>query len=431
MWGNRLLKLYFSLIIISTFISQAVAQTGISSPYSSVGVGYLSNVNNLQNKTMGGLGIGTRVPSTINLFNPAALTAIDTNSFVFEGGMVAHYTTLKTDYTSEPVSSAALDHLLFGFPITRWWKSSIGLLPFSTVGYNVDDLSEKENIGSILHSFEGSGGLSKFYWANAFEPIKSISIGVNTSYIFGTTDKIQRVTYPDTAYRLSTKAENSISVGDFYVELGIQYYKELKNDLLLVVGGTFTPKISLNAKGHYLARTYVGEINDVEVYRDTINFIEKEGSVIMPMGYGVGFSLAKRDHWLIGADYHFGKWEDFKSFGRSDSLVNSHTLAVGGKYTPDYTSTSYVNRMDYRIGARFSKSYLNLRDTQINNLGITFGIGLPIRSIAVRGSRSKINIGVEAGRRGTIDNGLVQENYLNFYLGVSVNELWFHKRRYQ
>lgn len=431
MWGNRLLKISFSLIIISTFIFQAAAQTGISSPYSSVGLGYLNNVNNLHNKMMGGIGIGTRVQSTINLLNPASLTAIDTNSFIFEGGMVAHYTTLKTENTSEPVSSAALDHLLFGFPVTKWWKSSIGLLPYSVVGYNVDDLSEDEDIGSILHKFEGSGGLSKFYWANAFQPIKSISIGVNASYIFGTTNRVQRVTFPDTAFRLSTKVENSVSIGDLYVELGVQYYKELKNDLSLVVGGIYSPKFDMNATGQYLARTYVGELGDVEIYRDTIDYIEKEGTVVIPAGYGIGFSLSKHNHWFIGADYKYDEWESFKSFERSDSLINSHTFAAGGQYIPNYNSNSYINRINYRLGMKFYQSYLDLRNTRINSFGMTFGVGLPLRSVAIRGSRSKINIGIEAGRRGTLENGLIQENFFNFYLGVSVNELWFLKRRYQ
>ena len=113
MWINKHFKLYFSLLIISTFIYQVNAQTGISSPYSSEGLGYLNNGNNLQNKSMGGIGIGTRIPSAINVLNPASLTAIDTNSFVFDGALVAHFTTMKTDYTSEPVSSASLDHLFF------------------------------------------------------------------------------------------------------------------------------------------------------------------------------------------------------------------------------------------------------------------------------------------------------------------------------
>jgi len=83
------------------------------------------------------------------------------------------------------------------------------------------------------------------------------------------------------------------------------------------------------------------------------------------------------------------------------------------------------------MGARYSQTYLNLRDTQINSYGITFGVGLPLRALAIRGSKSKINIGFEIGRRGTTEKGLIQEDYINFYLGVTVNELWFFKRRYE
>ena len=42
-----------------------------------------------------------------------------------------------------------------------------------------------------------------------------------------------------------------------------------------------------------------------------------------------------------------------------------------------------------------------------------------------------VNLGIEAGRRGTITNGLIQENYFNFYVSVSIYEMWFLKRRYQ
>ena len=431
MWGNKLVKSYFSLLIVSSFVFQAAAQTGISSPYSSKGLGYLSNVNNLQNKSMGGIGIGTRKHYTINLINPASLTAIDTTSFVFEGGVVGHYTTLKTEHTNEAVSSASLDHLLFGFPITKWWKSSLGLLPYSTVGYNVVDIDYSEDIGNILYEFEGSGGLSKFYWSNAFQPVKTLSVGISASYLFGTTEKTQSVTFPDTAYRLNTKVENIVSIGDLYIDLGIQYFTELKNNLLLVVGGTYSPKVNLNAKSNFIARTYIGELNNIELFFDTIDYSEERGSVIIPERYGLGFSLSRRDHWFFGFDYNFDKWEDYRNFDRSDSLVNSHTFAAGGQFIPDYASTSYINRIEYRIGARFSQSYLKLRDTQINGFGITFGVGLPLRSPAIRGTRSKINIGIEAGRRGTIEKGLIQDNYINIYFGVSINELWFFKRRYQ
>ncbi len=198
-----------------------------------------------------------------------------------------------------------------------------------------------------------------------------------------------------------------------------------------MVGGTYSPKVNLNAKSNFIARTYIGELNNIELFFDTIDYSEERGSVIIPARYGLGFSLSRRDHWFFGFDYNFDKWEDYRNFDRSDSLVNSHTFAAGGQFIPDYASTSYINRIEYRIGARFSQSYLKLRDTQINGFGIPFGVGLPLRSPAIRGTRSKINIGIEAGRRGTIEKGLIQENYINIYFGVSINELWFFKRRYQ
>ena len=43
---------------------------------------------------------------------------------------------------------------------------------------------------------------------------------------------------------------------------------------------------------------------------------------------------------------------------------------------------------------------------EINNFGITFGLGLPLG-----GSFSNINLGFELGRRGTTDADLIEESY--------------------
>jgi hypothetical protein len=86
--------------------------------------------------------------------------------------------------------------------------------------------------------------------------------------------------------------------------------------------------------------------------------------------------------------------------------------------------------MDYRVGVNYSKTNLNLRGNQLDAFGITFGLGFPLRSVAIRGSRSMVNIGCEIGRRGTTENGLIREDYVNIYFGISIYETWFFKRRY-
>ena len=62
--------------------------------------------------------------------------------------------------------------------------------------------------------------------------------------------------------------------------------------------------------------------------------------------------------------------------------------------------------------------------TSINDLGISFGLGLPL------GNRlSNLNLGFEYGKKGTTDNGLLEENYFNVRLSLSLNDLWFKKRK--
>ncbi len=380
---------------------------------------------------MGGIGIGTRNNYTINIKNPASYSEFDSISFVFEGAVNGHYVTLKTSDISESYTSATMSHLLFGFPVARWWRSSFGLLPYSETGYNVNDHIHFNNIGNTQYIFEGEGGISQVFWGNSFRPFKSLSLGVNAAYLFGTMDRSQKVTFPDSANLISTIVNNAISVKDIYLEFGTQYHSRLK-DIDLVIGATYNPETKLNATRNRMVRTYFGEQFGVPLILDTISIIDnEEGTLTIPEGYGLGFSLGKKERWLIGAEYKFEGWENYKAFGASDSLTNSQTFRFGGNITPNPNSLSYYQRINYRFGAHINQSYLNLRDQQINGFGITFGVGLPVVSNAIRRTRSMVNLGIEAGRRGTITNGLIQENYFNFYVSVSIYEMWFLKRRYQ
>ena len=431
MWKNKFIRLYLSSVIILITI-QTEAQPGLSSPYSNFGLGYLSDGNNIRNKSMGSIGIGTRDCYTINVYNPASYTAFDSTSFVFEGGIVGLYNKLKTNTINEEITTGSISHLLFGFPVTKWWRSSFGLLPFSNIGYNVVDYEYKNNIGNTQYEYEGTGGISRFFWGNAFKPAKFLSFGINASYLFGTIDRVQTVAFPDSLYLIGTHVSNSITIRDFDFDIGIQIHTELKKNLKLIVGGVFHPRINLNAERNYLAQTYLRKINNVEIFRDTIAYTpEEKGTILIPIGFGLGFSLAKEDKWLIGADYKHENWKEFKSFDINDSLCNSNTYAIGLQYTPDkYSITSYLKRIDYRIGARYSQSYLDLRNKHINGFGITFGVGLPLRSVSFRGTKSMLNLGFEIGQRGTTVNNLIQENYFKIYFGVSIYEWWFIKRRY-
>ena len=61
---------------------------------------------------------------------------------------------------------------------------------------------------------------------------------------------------------------------------------------------------------------------------------------------------------------------------------------------------------------------------QINDFGISFGLGLPIYR-----SNSTINISAEFGKRGTTKYNLVRENYAKFNLSANLHDLWFMSRK--
>jgi hypothetical protein len=43
---------------------------------------------------------------------------------------------------------------------------------------------------------------------------------------------------------------------------------------------------------------------------------------------------------------------------------------------------------------------------------------------------SNINLGFEVGRRGTTNAGLIQEDFFSIRLGLSLNDRWFVKNKY-
>ena len=59
---------------------------------------------------------------------------------------------------------------------------------------------------------------------------------------------------------------------------------------------------------------------------------------------------------------------------------------------------------------------------------MSFGLGLPLGR-----KLSNINIGFEFGEKGSTSNSLIQENYINLRVGLSLNavgrQAWFQKRK--
>jgi long-subunit fatty acid transport protein len=420
-------NLFFCLSVLLLCLSSSVfAQSRISSPYSRYGIGDLTDNTNAWNFSMGGTSIGFRSPYHINYINPASYTAFDSSTFVFEGGFIVDYVKLKTTLEATNQTFASVAYLTFGFPVTKWWRTTIGLLPYSNVGYNVAFEDVLPSAGYVKRIYEGSGGINRFFWGNAFKLTKGLSIGFNASYLFGSIVHESSSTFPDSAYYMNVRESNDVSINGLYFDYGIQYTARLKKNLRITSGAIFSATTNLYAQTDHLATTFF-ESNGVEYPKDTIsNEPGVKGTITVPLMFGLGIGFEKPEKWIAGADFKWQNWENFKAFDMSDSLVNSYQIHAGVEVIPDIDNyTNYLKRIRYRLGFTYNSTYLELRGKHLNEYAVSLGFGLPFR-----GLKTGLNLSAQLGTRGTTQSNLIKESYFKFVLGFSIYERWFVKRKY-
>jgi len=434
--GYRLQIFILTFIICNLQFAICNSQSITNSPYSRYGLGELQYSGFANNIPMGGiynaLQNDTAAPFFINVSNPASHAS--TRLTVFDFGLKSNMMKLETADKEFTSSKTALSYMALAFPVTKWWGASFGLLPYSNVGYKIYDKKEQDSIGIVNYSYEGEGGINQVYLGNGFRK-KNFSAGVNVSYLFGDMAYFSRDSFPKVSNYFNTKLSQTTRVSDLYYSFGAQYRKQLKKNWSLTLGATGALENSIKVKKTTFAATYTNTFG-VEVMKDTIiNEEDVKDTLTIPMMLGGGFVFKKGDKWLLGFDYSMQNWEAFKSFGQSGLLTNSQRMAVGAQFIPNKnagTKEPYFKKVFYRMGFRYTDTYLNLNNTQLKDYAITFGAGLPLRKIKIGDtySQSVINIGFELGQKGTTENNLIREKYFNVFLSFTLNDRWFIKRKY-
>ncbi|MNR08926.1 hypothetical protein D3C85_1251040 [compost metagenome] len=222
------------------------------------------------------------------------------------------------------------------------------------------------------------------------------------------------------------------SIYGFNYTYGAQYDFRLGNKTTLVLGYSGSSSSKLNSEKSQYTTIYNKDSQGNELSAlDTLDFVENgKTNMKLPLLHSVGFTLQKENKWLIGADYRTGKWSKLSIDNVNQNLQDTYGFSVGGQFTPDITAINgYFKRVDYRLGLTYDKTYIQMNNEDIKQMGVTFGLGLPLSSYA-RSSFYKMNVSAEIGRRGKTSNGLIQERYVNFHLGFMLNDKWFQRFRF-
>ncbi|WP_090607398.1 PorV/PorQ family protein [Parapedobacter koreensis] len=381
---------------------------------------------------MGGIATGIRYLSgygNINVGNPASYSALQLTTV--DVGVFGNITQLSRSQLSENSYNFSLSHINFGIPLGRPGGISFGIMPFSDVGFSYA-IPGTIDTTAIRTVYAGAGGTTKAYLGYGIAITNNFSVGANVSYIFGTLENITSVEFPDDIGALNIRKDSSQYVNGFSFDYGAQYFQPLGNNVSLTVGYTGTAGTPLNTRAsRVVTRTPTSVEDDVEnLPVDSIDTYEgQKERITMPMKHSLGFSVAKGTNWLVGGEVNYAQWSNFQIGDHHPNLTNSYGFAVGGQITPDITSVNYFNVVDYRLGFKYNKSYVNVENQDIKQMAVTVGFGFPLPAL-FSGAFYKINFSSELGQRGSLSNNLVRERYINFNLGFTLNERWFIRRPY-
>ncbi|TCC94599.1 hypothetical protein EZ428_04995 [Pedobacter frigiditerrae] len=431
------LKYTFAVCLLLTSII-ANAQVTTQSPYSRFGVGNIKGGSLPQYRAMGGISTGvfrTNYFNNINVQNPASYAG--TTITTLDMGLTGSFTELKNSSQTENSFNATLSHIAFAFPLSRKSGLSFGILPYSELGYNFKNTvkigTTTANTKTVDYEYLGEGGLTKAYLGYGVQFGDHFRIGANAEYLFGNLTENRSTEYVQEPGAINSRLQSKNSVGGIAFTYGAQYDFNLGNKTSLVLGYSGSSSSKINSKKTQVATQYFNDSNgDEQTAIDTLLFVENSPTNLkLPLIHNFGFSIVKENKWLIGADYRMGKWSELSIDKVNQGLQDTYGVSVGGQYTPDVTAINgYFKRVDYRLGFSYDKTYIQLNKQDVKQMGITFGLGLPLSSYA-RGSLYRMNLSAELGKRGNTNNGLLQEKYLNIHLGFALNtNSWFQRFRF-
>lgn len=420
----------------------AHAQNGFNVPYSQYGVGECNMPYNMPfASSMGGVVYTQSGNNYINPFNPASYAKIEMESFVFDMGLNIEICNLKGRSGHLFDADGNLGYITIGMPVTRWWKTSLGLMPYSEVNYeSVQTNVDTAAYGTMKNIYEGVGEVSQLYWGNGFNITRNLSVGFNLNYLYGSVQKAISYDFDKgdtTYYYINSRRLKNTYIRNLTFDLGLQYYQPLGEKYTLGLGVVVKPQRTMSVKDNALVYTFMAD----ESLRDTIFpsagvTDEYTSTLEQPLTIGGGLSLARNNRWMVAADATYAACSGLRYtenpevniFGSSALRYDDNLkLSFGGELSGDKNSSKYIQRISWRGGVHYEQGKLVLslggNETRLNEWGVGVGASLPMRK-----GRSLLNLSVSYRSFGMVDP--LQRNCLTIGMSIGSCESWFVKRKF-
>ena len=408
---------------------------GAYSPYSIYGIGEISKQGTAYNKSMGGVGIASRNKRYINYLNPAAVTARDSLSFMADFGLSQKNTLFTQNDIRSAKNTFNVYNFVMSFPIYKSSAFMVGITPFSDVGYDFSSVETNSDIigntGNVTYDSYGTGSIYQIFASAGATFWKRFSVGAEVLFLFGNIDKVTNMNFADNSYR-SLNSGNDLTVRGVTGKFGLQYEQKLASNVSMVFGATYRMKSKM--RGYSTDYKYAVQSSVTDTLRHNVGVLKDEG---MNFGdeLGLGLSIKSGDKWCAEFDYVRSDWRSsgmdkapgFSSVGKSSFTSSvSQSFRAGFEIVPNRNDIRYyLRKCAYRAGVYYDQSNYRLDGKDVNTIGITLGVTLPVFRWY-----NGISLGVDLGQRGNRNDGMIRERYAMFVVGFNIHDIWFQKPRY-
>lgn len=421
-------------------VTSFAQSSGSNSPYSRYGWGTLSDEAMGFNKGMAGLALGARDASIINRQNPASYTEVSSKTLLFDIGISLQKGSIKAGGGKTSVNNSTLDYMAAAFSLNKQFGLSLGLRPFSVIGYDFSTSSSLDDIDGYgsktnTNSYKGEGGMRQLYAGIGWRPVGCLSVGMNVNYLWGDYSHTSTVSYSDASVQ-SLKRTYDARINAATVDFGLQYVHKLSSKDRVILGLTYGMGQKINNRAHFAnAKTGSG----YTIGGDTVAVAD---AFELPTTVGAGFTWTHANQITVGADYTLQMWKNCRfpeldptsavtmyKVGKN-SFANRHKFVVGAEYIPKPNGLRVRDHICYRAGASYTTPYtkINGKDGPKSYL-VSLGVGLPI--VNRYNNRSSVNISAQWEHIGAGAMQSLKEDYFRLSLGLNFNAVWFNKWKVQ
>lgn len=407
---NNIIFLSCFILVYVTSFSQSIS----SSPYSLYGLGSIYDADYGPIPSIGSSGIALPSDTFINNLNPASLGYLPQNHFLFEVGGKAIATTFQSSSRNENRNNFQFSHIAFAFAVSEKSAFGIGLRPYSSATFKISGFRLPVDNSSEYYvlNAEGSGGLNNFDVSYGYRLSKKLSVGITGTVLFGNTTDKRSYTISNSITTIDKKTNYS----GVRADLGVQY----KIDSTFTIASTFKMPAQVRASKVQSVAT-VSSSNESTIESEAASDTD---DYYLPLEIGFGVSKRFKNNLNLTLDYEKSLWSDTNQSELYGNFVNQDRFALGFTYKRNKSLRSYWDSVQYGAGLNYNTGYLEVDGNKVNNASISLGISLPIDN-----TYSVLNISYSYGQKGKIDDGLIKENYHKLSLNLSLDGIWFVKRK--